>query len=169
MKVFKHLFTLVIFVSLIACTSDDDAPQYLLNNTNLSAGSYQVTYLTSNATETININGLDIITDSTTYGETFQLTVTFSDNNTYVVDGQYVINTLVTVAGDPVEQSTVIVDVDNETGTYAANNTTMQLLLDETLFDVTLFNTNELRMSSSNAYSQDDIDYFETSEIRMVR
>ena len=60
-------------------------------------------------------------------------------------------------------------DVDNETGTYAANNTTMQLLLDETLFDVTLFNTNELRMSSSNAYSQDDIDYFETSEIRMVR
>ena len=56
MKVFKHLFTLVIFVSLIACTSDDDAPQYLLNNTNLSAGSYQVTYLTSNATETININ-----------------------------------------------------------------------------------------------------------------
>ena len=25
MKVFKHLFTLVIFVSLIACTSDDDA------------------------------------------------------------------------------------------------------------------------------------------------
>ena len=25
-------------------------------------------------------NGLDIITDSTTYGETFQLTVTFSDN-----------------------------------------------------------------------------------------
>ena len=45
MKVFKHLFTLVIFVSLIACTSDDDAPQYLLNNTNLSAGTYEVTYL----------------------------------------------------------------------------------------------------------------------------
>ena len=46
MKVFKHLFTLVIFVSLIACTSDD-AHLYLLNNTNLSAGSYEVTYLTS--------------------------------------------------------------------------------------------------------------------------
>ena len=28
MKVFKHLFTLVIFVSLIACTSDDDALHY---------------------------------------------------------------------------------------------------------------------------------------------
>ena len=45
---------------------------------------------------------------------------------------------LVTVAGETVEQSTFIVDIDNENGTYAANNQHMQLLLDETLFDVTL-------------------------------
>ena len=45
----------------------------------------------------------------------------------------------------------------------------MQLLLDETLFDVTLFNTNELRLSFSDAYTEDGVDYFETSEIRMVR
>ena len=45
----------------------------------------------------------------------------------------------------------------------------MQLLLDETLFDVTLFNNNQLRLSTSDAYTEDDIDYFETSEIRMVR
>ena len=66
-------------------------------------------------------------------------------------------------------QSTIIVDIDNEIGTYDANNSTMQLLLDETLYDVTLFNTNELRLSSSNAYTGDGVDYFETSEIRMVR
>jgi len=248
MRLFKQLFTLVIFVSLIACSSDDgsgtlpiasfsasettvdtsqtitftntsvDATSYSwdfgdgsssnstspnhqyaspgnytvtltatnssgddiatqsitvfayeLNNTNLSTGSYQVTYLTSETTETINVNGLDIITETTSEGETFQLTVAFAENNTYVVDGQYVLNTLVTVAGEFVSQSTIIVDVDNETGTYAANNTTMQLLLDETLYDVTLFNTNELRLSSSNAYTEDGVDYFETSEIRMVR
>tara|TARA_B100000767_G_scaffold240691_1_gene236616 strand:- start:177 stop:383 length:207 start_codon:yes stop_codon:yes gene_type:complete len=68
-----------------------------------------------------------------------------------------------------VSQSTYIVDIDNETGTYAANNSTMQLLLDETLFDVTLFNTNELRLSSSDAYTEDGIDYIETFEIRLVR
>jgi hypothetical protein len=169
MKVFKYLFTLVIFVSLIACSSDDNTPAYALNNTNLSAGSYDVTYLTTAATETINVNGLDIITESTTDGETFQVTVTFADNDTYIVDGQYVLNTLVTVAGEFVSQSTIIVDIDNEIGTYDANNSTMQLLLDETLYDVTLFNTNELRLSSSNAYSEDGVDYFETSEIRMVR
>jgi hypothetical protein len=169
MKLFKHLFTLVIFVSLIACSSDDNTPAYALNNTNLSAGSYDITYLTSTATETINVNGLDIITESTTDGETFQVTITFAENNTYVADGQYVLNSLVTVAGEFVSQSTIIVDIDNEIGTYDANNSTMQLLLDQTLFDVTLFNANELRLSSSDAYTEDGIDYFETREIRLER
>tara|TARA_B110000285_G_scaffold28020_1_gene27898 strand:- start:522 stop:1031 length:510 start_codon:yes stop_codon:yes gene_type:complete len=169
MRLFKQLFTLVIFVSLIACSSDDNTPAYALNNTNLSAGSYDITYLTTAATETINVNGLDIITESTTDGETFQVTITFAENNTYILDGQYVLNSLVTVAGEFVSQSTIIVDIDNEIGTYDANNSTMQLFLDEILYDVTLFNANELRLSSSNAYSEDGVDYFETSEIRMVR
>ena len=168
MKVFKHLFTLVIFVSLIACTSDD-APLYELNITNLSAGSYDVTYLTSNATQTQNVNGLDIVTEDITEGETFQLTITFRENGTYLVDGQYVINTQRTVAGEIVSQSTYIEDIDDEIGPYAPNNSTMQLLLDETLFDVTLFNNNQLRISTSDAYTEDGVDYFETSEIRMVR
>ena len=86
-----------------------------------------------------------------------------------LADGQYVINTQRTVAGEIVSQSTYIEDIDDEIGTYAANNSTMQLLLDETLFDVTLFNNNQLRLSTSDAYTEDDIDYFETSEIRMVR
>ena len=169
MKLFKHFFILAISVSLIACTSDDDAPVYELNTTNLSAGTYDVTYLTRNETETINVNGLDIVTESTIVGETFQLTLTFANNNTYVVDGQYVINTLVTVAGEIVSQSTFIEDIDNENGTYAANNSTMQLLLDETPYDVTRFNANELRLSYSTAYTEDGVDYVETSEIRMVR
>lgn len=169
MRFFKHFFTLAIFVSLIACTGDDDTPAYELNNANLSAGTYEITYLTSNETETVNINGLDIVTESSTSGETFQLIVDFFDNGTYVVDGQYVINTLVTVAGETVEESTVIADIDNEQGTYTANNNTMKLLLDETLYDVTRFNANELRLSYTTAYIEDGIDYVEASEIRMIR
>ena len=69
-----------------------------------------------------------------------------------LADGQYVINTQRTVAGEIVSQSTYIEDIDDEIGTYAANNSTMQLLLDETLFDVTLFNNNQLRLSTSDAY-----------------
>ena len=171
MKVFKHLFTLVIFVSLIACTSDDDAPQYLLNNTNLSAGTYGVNYLVTNVTGTVIIEGIQVeVSDENTTGEFFNLTYNFSENETYQYDGEYLNNTIRILAdGTVLEDSSIITVIDNETGTYAVNNSTMQLLLGETLYDVTLFNTNELRMSSSNAYSEDDIDYFETSEIRMVR
>ncbi len=169
MRFFKHFFILAISVSLIACTGDDDTPAYELNNANLSAGTYEITYLTSNETETVNINGLDIVTESSTSGETFQLIVDFFDNGTYVVDGQYVINTLVTVAGETVEESTVIADIDNEQGTYTANNNTMKLLLDETFYDVTRFNANELRLSYTTAYTEDGVDYIEASEIRMER
>ena len=168
MKLFRHFFILAISISLIACTSDD-TPLYELNSTNLSAGSYDVTYLTINATQTQNVNGLDIVTEDITEGETFQLTITFRENGTYLIDGQYVVNTQRTVAGEIVSQSTYIEDIDDEIGTYAANNSTMQLLLNETLFDVTLFNNNQLRISTSDAYTEDGVDYFVTSEIRMVR
>ncbi|MEZ8003720.1 MAG: hypothetical protein QMC45_08155 [Patiriisocius sp.] len=168
MKLFRHFFILAISISLIACTSDD-TPLYELNSTNLSAGSYDVTYLTINATQTQNVNGLDIVTEDITEGETFQLTITFRENGTYLIDGQYVVNTQRTVAGEIVSQSTYIEDIDDEIGTYAANNSTMQLLLDESLFDVTLFNNNQLRLSTSDAYTEDGIDYFETREIRLER
>jgi len=171
MKVFKHLFTLVIFVSLIACTSDDDAPQYLLNNTNLSAGTYGVNYLVTNVTGTVIIEGIQVeVSDENTTGEFFNLTYNFSENETYQYDGEYLNNTIRILAdGTVLEDSSIITVIDNETGTYAVNNTTMQLLLGETLYDVTLFNANELRLSSSDVYTEDGVDYFETSEIRMVR
>jgi hypothetical protein len=156
---------------LIACTSDDEAPQYLLNNTNLSAGTYGVNYLVTNVTWTVIIEGIQVeVSDENTTGEFFNLTYNFSENETYQYDGECLNNTIRILAdGTVLEDSSIITVIDNETGTYAVNNSTMQLLLGETLYDVTLFNANELRMSSSNAYSEDDIDYFETSEIRMVR
>ena len=39
MKLLKNFFTIVMVISLTACSSDDSVP-YELNNTNLSAGSY---------------------------------------------------------------------------------------------------------------------------------
>ena len=168
MKLLRHIFAFIIVVSLTACTSDD-APVYELNTENLSAASYNVTYLASYGTQTQNVNGLDIITEDITEGETFQLTITFRENGTYISDGQYVVNTQRTVAGEIVSQSTYIEDIDDYIGTYTSNNSTMQLLMDETLFDVTLFNNNQLRLSVSDAYTEDGVDYVESFEIRMVR
>ena len=99
MKLLKNFFILVMVISLTACSSDDDSVPYELNNTNLSTGSYGIQYLNIFDTETVNINGLDIVTEFSGTGETFQISFTFFENGTYIADGQYVVNETTTVAG----------------------------------------------------------------------
>ena len=169
MKLLKNLVVLVMIFSLSACSSDEDSDQYELNNTNLSAGSYDLTYFNSYTTATVDINGLEIISEFSATGETFQYTITFFEDGTYIADGQYVVNETVTVSGQITEQDTYIEDVDNEQGTYVANNDAMQLVIDDDVFDVILFNANELRISLNNMYTEEGVDYSETGEIRLVR
>ena len=169
MKLLKNLVVLVMIFSLNACSSDEDSDQYELNNTNLSAGSYDLTYYNSYTTATVDINGLEIISEFSATGETFQFTINFFEDGTYIADGQYVVNETVTVSGQITEQDTYIEDVDNEQGTYVANNDAMQLIMDDDVFDVILFNANELRISLNNMYTEEGVDYSETGEIRLVR
>ena len=62
-----------------------------------------------------------------------------------------------------------IEDVDNEEGTYVANDGAMQLVMDGNIFDVTLFNANELRLVQNDTYTEDGVDFVDTGEIRMIR
>ena len=169
MKLLKNLVVLVMIFSLSACSSDEDSDQYELNNTNLSAGSFDINYLSFDDIETVNVNGLDIVTEISGTGETFQFTITFFEDGTYISDGQYVVNETVTVSGQITEQDTYIEDVDNEQGTYVANNDAMQLIMDDDVFDVILFNANELRISLNNMYTEEGVDFLQTGEIRLVR
>ena len=169
MKLLKNLVVLVMIFSLSACSSDEDSDQYELNNTNLSAGSYDLTYFNSYTTATVDINGLEIISEFSATGETFQFTINFFEDGTYIADGQYVVNETTTVAGQITEQDTYIEDVDNEQGTYVANNDAMQLVIDDDVFDVILFNANELRISLNNMYTEEGVDFLQTGEIRLVR
>ena len=59
--------------------------------------------------------------------------------------------------------------INNETGDYTTNNALMEIELDGETYDVTLFNANELRMVSEDIYTDNDVDYLDTSEIRMTR
>lgn len=169
MKLLKNLVVLVMIFSLNACSSDEDSVPYELNNTNLSAGSFDLTYFNSYTTATVDINGLEIISEFSATGETFQYTITFFEDGTYIADGQYVVNQTTTVAGQITEQDTYIVDEDNEQGTYVANNDAMQLVIDDDVFDIILFNANELRISLNNIYTEEGVDFLQTGEIRMVR
>ena len=45
----------------------------------------------------------------------------------------------------------------------------MQLVMDGNIFDVTLFNANELRLVQNDTYTEDGVDFVDTGEIRMIR
>ena len=169
MKFLKILFELFVLISITSCSSDDEVIQYDFNNANLSSGSFDLNYLSSYTTATIDINGLEVISEFSATGETFQFTVTFFENGTYIADGQYVVIETTRVAGQITEEDTYIEDIDNEEGTYVTNDGTMQLVMDGDIFDVTLFNANELRLVQNDTYTDDGVDFVVTGELRMIR
>ena len=167
MKLLKSLFVLFVAVSLVSCSSDDDN-QYLLNNANLS-GIYNVTMLNTTETQTTDVNGADIITVTTTVGDTFELTVDFDEDGSYVINGAYRDSYLQTVAGEIVDEGAEIIFIDNETGDFSTSNSTMTMVLDGEVYEVELFNQNELRITSEDVEIFNGDEYIYTSEIRMVR
>ena len=199
MKFLKILFVLFVAVSLVSCSSDDDGVDplldtdgdgvvdiddlcpntpgtiidqgcYLFTNINVSSSPYSVTMLNTTEIQTTNVNGLDIVTEKTRVGDIFQLTYTFSENGTFVLDGEYLVNYSVVVAGEIITEDTEIIVIDNETGTYVANDSTMQIIVNgERVFDITLFNENELRFSHIDIYSQNGVNIVRSEEIRMIR
>jgi len=168
MKLLKNIFILILAVSLASCSSDDDNNQYLLTNENI-AGSYNITLLNTKEVQTTDVNGVDIITETTETGSTFQLEVIFSENGNVLMDGEYVINTRVEVAGQLVEEDTEIIVIDSEQTNYTTNNTSMTLVLDGEVYDVTVFNSNEIRLSLEDVYTEGGDNYVYTEDIKMVR
>ena len=79
------------------------------------------------------------------------------------------VNETITVSGQITEEDTYIEDVDNEEGTYVANDGVMKLAIDGDIFDVTLFNANELRLVQNDTYTEDGVDFVVTGELRMIR
>jgi len=158
-------------ITLTACSSDDDdSVPYELNNTNLSAGSFQVQELSFTYSETFTEDGEIIVYEASGFGETFQLSYTFFENGTYIIDGEYVQKTTISVDGEVVDQTTEIITNNNVTGTYVVNDSTMQIIVDEeSVFDITLFNENELRISSIDIYSENGSNIARSQEIRLIR
>lgn len=168
MKLFKSLLVLILAVTIVSCSSDDDNNQFVLSNANLS-GTHSLTLFNTTDTETTNINGLDVVTEFTSVGDTFQVTIVFSEDGTYVIDGEFVSNYVTRVAGQVIDEGSEIIDIENQSGNYSTDNALRELVLDGEAWDVTLFNESELRIVLEDIYTEGDVDYESTSEIRMVR
>jgi hypothetical protein len=198
MKLLKSLFVLFVVVSLVSCSSDDsidplldtdgdgvvdiddlcpnipgtiiDQGCYLLTNINLSTGpTYSTTLRNTSETQTTNVNGLEIISEITKVGGIFQLGTIFSEDGTFVINGEYLETYVITVSGIVTAEDVEIITFDNVEGIYSVNNNLMTINLDGETYSVTLFNESELIMTSESIYTLDDIDYVIIKDIRMIR
>ena len=144
---------------------------YLLTNINLSSGlTYSTTLLNTTETQIKNINGLEIVSEITKNGSVFSsLDVTFNENGTFIRNGEYLETYVIKVNGIITEENAEIISFDNEEGFFSVNNDSMTILLKVDTYNVILFDESELRMTLEQTYSENNIDYIISREIRMLR
>jgi len=151
MKLSKIFLVLTLALAIVSCKNDDDGVvQFSLTNANL-AGMHDLTFFELNADGTADVGGIPVPVNLTAVGDTFQVVFDFNENGTYTAQGQYRVVTTISVAG--VSETDEEIFVLDETGTYNtnANNQTLTISgdgnLGEGVFNVTLFNETELRMT----------------------
>ena len=180
------MIAFMALATLVACKSDDDNVEaaFVLTNANL-AGDYDLSFLTVNAEVTQPIAGVPVTAVINGQGDTFQATSNFTNNGTFVLDGQFRINTTVTVNGGTPTETPVIVDLENETGAYTIGgnadtivftgiidvqvNPTVTIDLFNGAWTVTLFNENEIRLQKMENTVIDDVETVANVEIRFMR
>ncbi|HBR53128.1 MAG TPA: hypothetical protein EYN07_01640 [Flavobacteriaceae bacterium] len=187
MKTLKTItIAFLCLATLVACKNDDDNAEaaFVLTNSNL-AGDHDLSFLTVNAQVTQVVAGVDVVADINGQGDTFQTTANFTSNGTFIFDGQFRINTTVTINGGDPTPRPVIVNLDNETGSYTIGGNAdtivftgvmdVQITPDVAIdlfngaWDVTLFNETELRLQKMENTSIDGIDTVANVEIRFLR
>ncbi len=170
MKLLKPLFVLMLIISLVSCSSDDDNNQFLLNNSNLK-GLYEIKHFESTEVKTTIVDGFEVEKTTTSAGDTFEVDFTFTENGTYNVDGLFrdVFTVVVNGVLDEDESGSDIIEINNEGGTYSTNDTSMTIVLDGEVYDVTLFNENEIRFTFEEMWEENGSDFIYTEEIRLER
>ena len=62
-----------------------------------------------------------------------------------------------------------MIDLSRNSGFFSVNNDSMTILLNVDTYNVILFDESELRMTLEQTYSENNIDYIISREIRMLR
>jgi len=152
MKPTKILLIFLMTLTVLSCKKDDNGggSSFLLTNANL-AGIYNMALLFATIDQTIDVNGIPVDSNITAEGSTFQLDIIFNEDGTYTAEGQYLLTTTTTAAGQT-ETDTEIIVLD-EGGTYSLNANTQTIFLSGSggelgsgTFDITLFNETQLQI-----------------------
>lgn len=148
MKLAKLIFLFTLAIAAVGCNKDDDGTDtYDYNKDNLT-GTYKVTFFESKEVETVDVNGFDVVTTTTSTGDTFDVTAVFAANNTVTTNGTYRITETVT-QGSQSDTDAYIVVLNNETVGYSVNSATTELTIDGSTYKVSNFSATGFKINLS--------------------
>ncbi len=150
MNISKILLVFVLALSIVSCKKEDDGViPFVFNQTNLE-GTYELNYYKSTETETIQFNGAEIVSVTTTTGDTFGINVTFLENRTYITDGAYREVFTTVVGGQTTMEGSDIIVEDNITRSYSVSSGTSRLTLDGDIYEVPSFSETGMTITFEN-------------------
>lgn len=171
MKKITLLLVMAISVMTISCSNDDDSsePAEPTLTPALLAGTYNLNFYESEEVIQEEVSGGTVTSTITEVGSTFgSSNLVFDANGTYTLNFQYVLTTTRQVENnDPIVDEEIITISDS--GTYVANDTEQTISFGEEPIDVTLFNENELRLSSTSTDVEDNATSNYMLDIRFSR
>ena len=116
MKIFKLLSITAAFIFFVSCSSDDDQGPSPIDQDSL-IGTWEMISLNVDTDFSGNIAGIPVTSSTTSVGENFNYTITFTET-TYSSSGTYDIVTTGTVNGVPLDEERETITDLEESGTY---------------------------------------------------
>lgn len=167
MKSFKLFMAAVFAVVLVSCSSDD-SDRYEYSKANLT-GSYDLVYFKEVVKETVQVSGFDVVTTTTSVGDTFSVEYVFGSDNILTVNGNFrVLRTK--KQGDQTTEESEIIIIDNEKIGYTVNEATSELSLENLTYKVSNFSPGGFTLKSSlKTTTSDGTEIEQTQELRFTK
>ncbi len=138
MKSIKFLSFLFMVLIAFGCSKDDDGVESYHYSKNNLTGTYSITYYQTKIVETVDVNGFDVTTTTTSTGDTFNITATFDSNDILTLDGTYRVVEVKTQSGQSTENPYIVVK-DDEKMSYSVKENTSELTFDNRTYKVSDF------------------------------
>lgn len=169
MKITKFFFLFSLVVAMVSCNKDDDNGQaaYDLNKENLT-GSYSLNFFESKKIETVKVSGFDVITTTTSTGDTFDARFEFATNNTVTSNGTYRITQIITQGNQTTNDARIIV-LNNEVTGYSVNPASSELTIDGSTYRVSDFSPTGFTIKISKTTTEPNGDSYVYTEERRFK
>lgn len=169
MKTLRILMIMFLAVAAVSCNKDDDGPEPFQYNAETLKGTYNLTFFQTIEVATEDVSGFDVVTTTTSTGDTFDFTAIFAANNTVTTNGTYRVSETA-VQGDQTTNNAYIEVVNNEVSGYSVISANNTLTIDGQAFIVSNYSQNGFTITANETTNFPNGDTTVTSvELRFVR